>query len=205
MTIATPNSPYSYGGIVALSDVDVIEPASGFIDVNTLSTLGAVPGVSAPRFLTTNWQWVPNIPPTLHDVIRPYPGAPKLVRLVISELNKLIRLPKNWDSYAGRPVSLQAANHAASWMSNVCQLGMPMPHIVPGADSTVQLEWHEYDLDIEVLFYPSGDIEFAVSDLSTGNATDGSLPIDKQTLRNFMAILTQRAVGPSDGLGTWLY
>ncbi len=68
-------------------------------------------------------------------------------------LEELTSLPVGWDGYAGQPVSFGCAYFAANLIERLCIDAAPAPQLVPGADGTLQLEWHinQYDLEIDIL------------------------------------------------------
>jgi hypothetical protein len=65
-------------------------------------------------------------------------------------LQELIRLPIGWDGYNGIPVSFQHATFAMSLLQHLYYEGLPLPHIVPGNDGSLQIEWHRNNFDIEI-------------------------------------------------------
>lgn len=75
------------------------------------------------------------------------------MRLLESRLNDLTSLPQGWNGYRSLPVSFSCAGFAASLLERICTDGLPPPSLVPGADGTLQIEWHRngYDVEIDVL------------------------------------------------------
>ena len=65
-------------------------------------------------------------------------------------LDKLTSLPRGWDGYNGEPVSSGCAQFAANLIERLCVANVPAPQLVPGADGTLQLEWHTNGCDVEV-------------------------------------------------------
>jgi len=67
--------------------------------------------------------------------------------------DELTSLPKGWDGYDGVPVSFTCAQFAANLVERLYVKGVGVPQLVPGADGTLQLEWHmnQYNLEIDVL------------------------------------------------------
>ena len=66
---------------------------------------------------------------------------------------ELIGLQRGWDGYDGLPVSFACAQFAANLLERLYLPKVPSPHLVPGSDGTLQIEWHrnQYDIEIEVL------------------------------------------------------
>ena len=65
-------------------------------------------------------------------------------------LDKLTSLPRGWDGYNGQPVSFNCAQFAANLIERLYVANVPAPQLVPGADGTLQLEWHMNGFDVEV-------------------------------------------------------
>lgn len=67
--------------------------------------------------------------------------------------NKLTSLPRGWDGYNGLPVSFTIARFASQVLSRLYVPRLPVPSLVPGADGTIQIEWHtnQYDIELDVL------------------------------------------------------
>lgn len=82
-------------------------------------------------------------------------------------LHVFMNLKKGWDSYDGLPVTVAAARDAFVWfVQSSDELGMKeAPHVVPGSDGSVQLEWHTGGRDIEVYFMPDGTMEMFSQDV----------------------------------------
>lgn len=66
------------------------------------------------------------------------------------KLAELASLPPNWDSYGGRPLSPEMRFAAGRLIAQIAELGLPKPAIVPTSDGSIQLEWHERDIDLEL-------------------------------------------------------
>ncbi len=64
--------------------------------------------------------------------------------------NDLTALPVGWDGYTGRPVSFTIARFAANLLERLYVPNVPPPSLVPGADGSLQIEWHRNDYDVEL-------------------------------------------------------
>ena len=62
----------------------------------------------------------------------------------------VVRLPRGWDGYDGRPVDFSNAIFALSMLSSICRPSTPAPQIVPGSAGDLQIEWHTEEVDIEL-------------------------------------------------------
>ena len=70
-----------------------------------------------------------------------------------SKLQELATLPEGWDGYNGKPVCPAIVRCAAQLVDQLYVPGLIKPHLVPGGDDTLQLEWHvnQFDLEIDIL------------------------------------------------------
>lgn len=89
---------------------------------------------------------------TCHRLIVSGPDSAWHSRLM-DRFNELTALPVGWDGYDGKPVSFQCASFAAAVLAKLFQNGVPAPSLVPGADGSLQIEWHRngYDVELDVL------------------------------------------------------
>jgi hypothetical protein len=80
------------------------------------------------------------------------PSSPWLSTLN-QRFNELVSLPKGWDGYSGVAVTFSCASFAANLLERLYADGVPAPQLVPGADGSVQIEWHinGYDVELDVL------------------------------------------------------
>ena len=69
---------------------------------------------------------------------------------LVDRLSKLTSLQFGWDGYDGQPVSFGTAHFAYSLLQRLYTDGIEQPQLVPGSDGSLQIEWHENDVDIEI-------------------------------------------------------
>ena len=69
-------------------------------------------------------------------------------------LEELLNLKPNWNGYGAGPVSPQTADRARSMWAALEGIGMTPPQLVPLDDGSLQMEWHEGGLDIEIQIMP---------------------------------------------------
>jgi len=72
------------------------------------------------------------------------------IRELEDRFNELTSLPQGWDGYNGQPVSFNCAQFAANLIERLFLPNVPAPQLVPGADGTLQLEWHMNNFDVEI-------------------------------------------------------
>jgi len=68
----------------------------------------------------------------------------------LNEINKLINLPQNWDSYGAIPISGDNAIAAIDLLMTVMKDETPRPAFIPTNQGSVQLEWHTGGIDLEI-------------------------------------------------------
>jgi hypothetical protein len=82
---------------------------------------------------------------------------------VVSDLDSILRLPANWDSYGAPPIDPRAALTALRMLIENDFRG-PAPHVVPTAHRGVQLEWEDEGGGVEIAITPSGTLSVLTED-----------------------------------------
>ena len=67
-----------------------------------------------------------------------------------ARFNELTSLERGWDGYKGLPVKFSTAMFAAQLLERVANDRVPAPSLIPGADGSLQIEWHLKGYDIEI-------------------------------------------------------
>lgn len=113
----------------------------------------------AGRSPQTIGSWRTDDPADVEVLLRPtarrievHGGAVSLFWLppAIGELERLLALPDNWDSYGARAVTASAVAAGLSLLGGFMAQGVPLPAFVPTPRGGIQLEWHCGGLDVEV-------------------------------------------------------
>lgn len=109
------------------------------------------------------------------------------------QLAELSSRPPNWDSYGGSPLSAAMRAAASALIEQIADPGLPMPTIVPTSDGSVQFEWHEHDIDLELRLRSPSVYELYFEDASgTSPPKDEELRYDLTPLRDALEILRTR-------------
>lgn len=126
--------------------------------------------------------------------------TPDWVFEVANKLASIMRLSEDWDSYGAKAVTIDSILGAIHLLVSVMKHATPMPSIVPTPQGGVQLEWHQFGIDLEADILPSGDYLIAYEDEvcadeiieeeSSSRSTTEFLP-----LLFYVEKLTQRAIG----------
>lgn len=90
-------------------------------------------------------------------------------------LDEVVSLSFGWDGYAGRSVSFTNAAFAANFLNRLFISDVPPPFVVPGADGTLQLEWHRNNFDIEIDILGANDVVANRKNLLTGEEEEVEL------------------------------
>ena len=77
--------------------------------------------------------------------------VPSWVVPVVRRVRELESLPRNWDSYGGRPLQRRHRDAALRFLGLVLTDDLLAPEIVPLADGGVQLEWRLSDAEIDFI------------------------------------------------------
>ena len=72
---------------------------------------------------------------------------------ICCRLMELLHLPKGWDGPDSMPVKNEIAESALRVLCHIYQDQLPIPSLVPGADGSLQIEWHcgDYDIELDIL------------------------------------------------------
>lgn len=125
-------------------------------------------------------------------------SPPSWLPETVNNLNLLLALKKNWDSYGAHRIKSETAIAAIQILLSVMQEEAPLPSIVPTPSGNIQLEWHRSGIDLEVEVTPSGNYSMSYED-----ETEQTEPYDDDIARhsatnphplsNFIYQITQRA------------
>lgn len=109
--------------------------------------------------------------------------------------NELTSLPRGWDGYNGKPVSFSCAQFAANLIERLCVENVPAPQLVPGADGTLQLEWHLNGFDVEVDVLAPYSVIASRFDHETELDDEIEIQTDFSELVNWIEALGEERIG----------
>lgn len=148
--------PRTRRNVHEISDEDWVrdDTAAGMRDEETLSAeslqTAVVPPVEQHPRLVVRGRVPMWVPPTIH------------------QLNKLLSLPRNWDSYGARRIDLPRVRQAFRLLQYVMHDETPVPSIVPTSNGSLQLEWHIAGIDLEVLLLGDNSCNVVFEDRESG-------------------------------------
>jgi hypothetical protein len=77
---------------------------------------------------------------------------PDFTAAVLAELDRLSRLPKNWDSYGAPPIDPRIIAEAKKFVEALPENLAYRPHVVPMSTGGLQFEWHHQGKILELEF-----------------------------------------------------
>jgi hypothetical protein len=91
-------------------------------------------------------------------------------------LADLMMLRRGWNGPQSGPIGIGMASYIRALLQSVMQRHTPAPAFVPAHGGSVQIEWHQNGLDIELMVYRPLDAELCVQ------FHDGRNPIEEEPL-----------------------
>jgi len=105
----------------------------------------------------------------------------------IDEVAKLTSLPKNWDSYGGKPAGAFRASRSLAMINSLVKENTPKPIIIPTNSGAIQFEWHENGIDLEVEFKSLGIAEVYYEKIDNPDSLwEGEMKFDFRRLTEFI-------------------
>ena len=117
------------------------------------------------------------------------------IQSVVEQMDALVSLPADWDSYGARPPDPRLMLSAMLILSRAMGDDTPAPSVVPTSRGGVQLEWHQRGWDIEVEVSTPHRYALSVYDryLRTDTEWEGDIAEGGGPLRQALQDLTERA------------
>ncbi len=116
------------------------------------------------------------------------------------QLTRISSLEEGWDSYGAPPITQSRIAQACTLVQSIADDRAPPPSLVPTPDGSIQLEWHSYDVELEVLLISEADLEVSFEDLRGElPAYEEVLSYDVTPLVEYVRLLGERAQGSQDG------
>src|SRR5262249_40210298 len=119
-------------------------------------------------------------------------GEPAWVRPSVAQLDHLLQLPGNWDSYGAAPTDPRAARMALQLLAMIMNADTPAPTVVPTVRGGVQLEWHHHNVDLEIELPPNGPAHVAYENFTDDRRWEGELRFNPLSLVGALAELSRR-------------
>lgn len=104
-------------------------------------------------------------------------------------IERLTRLPEDWDSYGARRIEASAVKAALDVLGCTMLGSSPAPTVVPTVTGGIQLEWHMGGIDLEVEATPDGSILMFCDGTSCPTPQEREITQDATPLAQVIATL----------------
>ncbi|MES2119796.1 MAG: hypothetical protein V4513_04380 [Pseudomonadota bacterium] len=105
-----------------------------------------------------------------------FSGPPQWQLEADERLADLMMLRRGWNGPQSGPVGIGMISYIRALLQSVMKRDTPLPAFVPAHGGSVQLEWHQSGLDIELMVFRPLDAELSV------HFHDGREPIEEEPL-----------------------
>ena len=120
--------------------------------------------------------------------------VPKWYRSVANNIYSIMSLNDNWDSYGADSISYSVAKATDDLLINIMQQETPPPQVVPSANGGIQLEWHDFGIDFEILVTSMSHAFVTFEDIDGGETEwEGVVNYDLSKLVHYVNLITDRA------------
>jgi hypothetical protein len=120
-------------------------------------------------------------------------GVASWVHDVVPRLQDVMMLEDNWNSYGARKVAISHLQALVVLLVRLMRPNTPTPLIVPTADGSLQIEWHEKGIDLEVRIQRQSRYYVCFEDLrNPGNEWEGVITSNLTQLKKAIDELTGR-------------
>ena len=123
------------------------------------------------------------------------------IQRTIRQAEKLLRLPRGWNSYCAKPISSDAVGKATAFLLRFDALvpNLAAPAVVPTVQGGLQLEWHGHGVDIEVEFGSGGPDSWSAEDEKALESLSAPLARHENAIRRWLNRVSGHQ--PTDGGG----
>lgn len=118
---------------------------------------------------------------------------PSWIRPVLGAVEQLSALQPNWNSYGAPIIDRTALRNALQLLFWSAATATPAPLLVPTSEGGVQLEWHQWDLDVELQVPPSsGPVLLFFRDHRNESEAEHEIGADIGALSKVLGLLAER-------------
>ena len=114
-------------------------------------------------------------------------SSAKWLNQTVSELVRLLWLPKGWNSENPEQINPRAVERMLELLLVILEPDSPPPTVVPTTRGGVQAEWHQNRIDLEVESFNSSKVEYYFSDSKVEK--EGTIAGDPAILKQFTSRL----------------
>jgi len=111
----------------------------------------------------------------------------KWLSQTVSELVRLLWLPKDWNSDNSELINTKAIEKILALLLTILEPDSTPPVVVPTTRGGVQVEWHQNGIDLEIEAFNSSKLEYYFS--SSKGEQEGTIEDDPAVLKQFTSFL----------------
>jgi len=137
--------------------------------------------------------WDPDCDDSCSIVVEVSSRTARRLRASVEDLEKLLELPPNWDSYGARPIQPAVFLRVVKLLAEILETRVPRPAIVPTPQGGIQLEWHRRDADLEILVQP-GEVTEVYLEMGNGETWEGPLANSRWRLERFLDYVREQTL-----------
>ena len=127
-------------------------------------------------------------------------AGPSWEQRTLSQLASIVLLQKDWDSYGASVIDTSKVQQTFGLLHSVMDDQTPAPTLVPMTNGSIQLEWHVFDIDLEVELLPDTRIAVYYEDhLGRLETFDEVLHYDVTPLAQILRELARRVERGNNG------
>lgn len=124
------------------------------------------------------------------QVVVPEPNSmPEWLPSVIDQTNHILSWPSDWHSLGARSVRADVARMTLSILGRVSEASTPRPHLAPGVNGSLQLEWQGPYGEVEVVVEPNLKASVLYENVALGEQYEGDLEPDAGQLSKWVVAL----------------
>lgn len=111
------------------------------------------------------------------------------IKAVNDQLNTLVALEENWDTYGSPPPTSKAVIHTQAVLRAVYAMDVPVPRVRGTSDGGVTIEWYHPSVELILEIDPTGTVTSFVRYRATGETSEGSLSDEVDNVASALAFL----------------
>lgn len=105
------------------------------------------------------------------------------IEAVNDQLQSLLHLEEDWDTYGSPPPATAAVRRAASLLQEMVSLEVPVPRVRGTSEGGIVIEWYRPAIEFVMEVEPSGsDVTVFFRDRSTGDRREGPLADERDVV-----------------------
>jgi hypothetical protein len=120
-------------------------------------------------------------------------GVPTWLPSLVDRANELLDLPPGWDAEGAAPLDRKRVRAALDLLVHTAPRDAPTPALIPLGVGSVQLEWHQEGIDLEIEVETPHRFTILFRDRAPGEGWEATVTEKSRRLRSVLAELAERA------------